>query len=224
MPETPNRTFALTLLCAFFIALAWSGFHPYNYFTWFLEVVPALIALPILVLTYKRFPLTKLLYVLIFFHALILLIGGHFTYAREPVFSWIRDHYHLSRNHYDRLGHFAQGFVPALVAREVLIRNRAVRRGAWVFFLSLAICGMITSLYELFEWRVAVATGTKADDFLGTQGDPWDTQEDMATCYVGALCSLVLLSRYHDRQIDRLTQALEQRDTLAATARTSSSG
>ena len=201
----PNRTYALLLLGAFFVALAWSAVHPYDYFTWFLEIVPALIALPILLFTYRRFPLTKLLYTLIFFHALILIIGGHFTYAREPLFSWIRDYFHLSRNYYDRVGHFAQGFVPALVAREVLIRNKVVvKRGVWVFVLALSICGAITSIYELFEWRVAVATGSKADDFLGTQGDPWDTQEDMATCYVGALCSLLLLSRIHDRQIDAL--------------------
>jgi putative membrane protein len=203
-----NRRYALTLLGAFFVALAWSAIQPYDYFTWFLEVVPALIAVPILLLTYRRFPLTKLLYTLIFIHALILIIGGHFTYAREPLFSWLRDHFHLSRNYYDRVGHFAQGFVPALVAREVLIRNQVVmKRGAWLFILCISICGAITSAYELFEWRVAVATGTKADDFLGTQGDPWDTQEDMATCYVGAFCSLVLLSRFHDRQIEALTQS-----------------
>jgi putative membrane protein len=182
-----------------------SAIHPYNYFTWFLEVVPALIALPILLFTYKRFPLTNLLYTLIFFHALILIIGGHYTYAREPLFTWMRDHFHLQRNYYDRVGHFAQGFVPALVAREVLIRNRIVKRGVWLFVIALSICGAITAVYELFEWRVAVATGTKADDFLGTQGDPWDTQEDMATCFVGALCGLLLLSRYHDHQIERMS-------------------
>src|SRR5438309_10979419 len=117
-----NRQFALTLVGAFVVALAWSAVHPYNYFTWFLEVVPALVALPILLLTYRRFPFSKLVYTFIFLHALILIVGGHFTYAREPFFSWIRDHFHLSRNYYDRVGHFAQGFVPALIAREIFIR------------------------------------------------------------------------------------------------------
>ncbi len=189
---------------AFFIALAWSAVRPFNYFTWFLEVVPALLALPILVLTYKRFPLTRFLYVFIFVHALILIVGGHFTYAREPLFSWIRDHFHLSRNYYDRIGHFAQGFVPALVAREIFIRKNVVKRGAWMFVIVLSVCLAISAAYELFEWRVAVATGTAADDFLGTQGDPWDTQEDMATCLVGAICALLLLSKVHDRQIERM--------------------
>src|SRR5438270_1076007 len=137
-----NRRYALTLLGAFFVALAWSAIQPYDYFTWFLEVVPALIALPILLLTYRRFPLTKLLYTLIFIHALILIIGGHFTYAREPLFSWIRDHFHLSRHYYDRVGHFAQGFVPALLARDVLLRNQVViRRGVRLFILSVAMFG-----------------------------------------------------------------------------------
>jgi putative membrane protein len=196
----------LVLLCAFFVVLAWSAIRPYDYFTWFLEVVPALIALPILLLTYRRFPVTNLLYTLILLHAIILIVGGHYTYAREPLFTWIRDHFHLQRNYYDRVGHFAQGFVPALVAREVLLRNKIVKRGVWVFVVSLAFCGAITAIYELFEWRVAIATGTKADDFLGTQGDPWDTQEDMATCFVGALCGLLLLSRYHDHQIEALNR------------------
>ncbi|HET9698731.1 MAG TPA: GNAT family N-acetyltransferase [Terriglobales bacterium] len=203
--EPDHRRFALTLLGAFFVALAWSAIRPFNYFTWFLEVVPALLALPILVFTYRRFPLTRLLYCFIFLHALILIVGGHFTYAREPLFSWIRDHFHLSRNYYDRVGHFAQGFVPALVAREIFIRKKVVKRGAWMFVVVLCVCLAISAAYELFEWRVAVATGTASDDFLGTQGDPWDTQEDMATCLVGAFCALVLLSKFHDQQIERMT-------------------
>ncbi len=192
------------MLGAFFVALAWSAIHPFSYFTWFLEVVPALVALPILLLTYRRFPLTKLLYTAILIHAVILIIGGHFTYAREPAFSWIRDHFHLSRNYYDRVGHFAQGFVPAMVSREIFIRQNVVKRGRWMFFIVLCVCMAISASYELFEWRVAVATGTAADDFLGTQGDPWDTQEDMATCFVGAVCSLVFMSRFHDRQMERM--------------------
>jgi putative membrane protein len=199
-----NRRFALALLVGFFIALAWSAVGPYSYLTWFLEVVPALVALPVLLLTHRRFPLTKLLYALIFLHALVLIVGGHFTYAREPLFTSIRDHFHLARNYYDRLGHFAQGFVPALIAREVFIRRRIVKRGGWMFAIVLCVCLAIGAAYELFEWRVAVAAGTAADDFLGAQGDPWDTQEDMATCLVGAACGLLFLSRFHDRQLARL--------------------
>ena len=174
---TDNRQYALALLGAFFVALCWSATRPHDYFTWFLEVVPALLAIPILLFSYSRFPLTKLLYTAIFFHALILVIGGHYTYAREPVFSWIRDHFHLSRNYYDRVGHFAQGFVPALVAREIFIRKNVVKRGAWMFVIVLCVCLGISAAYELFEWSVAIATGTAADDFLGTQGDPWDTRK-----------------------------------------------
>ena len=163
--------------------------------------MPALIALPILLYTYHRFPLTRLVYVLILCQALILLVGGHYTYAREPVFSWIRDHWHLSRNYYDRVGHFALGLVPAFVAREILIRKQVVKRGPWLFFIVVSICLAISAAYELFEWRVAVATGSAADDFLGTQGDPWDTQEDMATALVGAVVGLLTLSRLHDHQL-----------------------
>jgi putative membrane protein len=194
------------LLATFFVALAVSAIHPHDYFTWFLEVVPALLALPVLVLTYRRFRLTNLLYTAILMHAIILMIGGHYTYAQQPVFNWIRDHFHLSRNYYDRVGHFAQGFVPALIAREIFIRQNVVKRGRWMFVTVLSVCMAISAMYELFEWRVAVAEGSKADDFLGTQGDPWDTQEDMATCFVGALCALLLLSRYHDHQIEALVE------------------
>jgi putative membrane protein len=205
--KSENSHYALVLLGAFFIALAWSAVHPFNYFTWFLEVVPALIALPILLLTHRRFPLTKMLYTAILIHALILIIGGHFTYAREPLFSWLRDHFHLSRNYYDRVGHFAQGFVPALVAREIFIRKNVVKRGAWMFVVVLCVGLAISATYELFEWRVAVATATASDDFLGTQGDPWDTQEDMATCLIGAFAALLLLSKIHNRQIERMLTA-----------------
>ena len=195
------------MLVVFFVALAISGIRPHDYFTWFLEVVPALLALPILLFTYPRFRLTNLLYTLILVHAIILMIGGHYTYAQEPLFNWIRDNYHLSRNYYDRVGHFAQGFVPALVAREIFIRQNVVKRGRWMFVTVLSVCMAISAMYELFEWRVAVAEGSKADDFLGTQGDPWDTQEDMATCFVGAACALLLLSRYHDHQIEALAES-----------------
>lgn len=207
--------YPLALFILFFVALGISAIRPHDYFTWFLEVVPALIALPILVFTYPRFRLTNLLYTAILVHAVILMVGGHYTYAQEPVFNWIRDHWHLSRNYYDRVGHFAQGFVPALVAREIFVRLNVVKRGRWMFVIVLSVALAISAMYELFEWRVAVAEGSKADDFLGTQGDPWDTQEDMATCFAGALCALLLLSRFHDHQIKALVKPMSKEPTAA---------
>jgi len=194
----------LFLLAVFAALLAWSAIHPHDYFTWVLEIFPALIALGVLVLTYRRFQFTTLVYVLVLLHACILFVGGHYTYAEVPLFNWIRDHFHLARNDYDRLGHFAQGFVPALVAREVLLRRKIVLRGGWLFFIVWSICLAISAAYELLEWRVSVATGSAGDSFLGTQGDPWDTQEDMATAAVGALAALLLLSGWQDRLISRM--------------------
>ncbi len=184
----------------------WSGFTPKDRLTWVLEVFPAVLAAGVLIATRRSFPLTDLLYVLIFFHACILMVGGKYTYAEVPLGNWARDAFHLARNHYDRLGHFAQGFVPAVAAREVLLRRGVVRRGGWLAFLVFSVCMMVSALYELLEWRVAVATGSAADAFLGTQGDPWDTQEDMATCAVGAALALLLLSRLHDRRIEALSR------------------
>jgi len=199
--HTPGRSLLAALLLSFAVILLWSAIRPFDYFTWFLEVVPALIGLAILLPTHRRFPLTTLLYWLIWIHAIILVIGGHYTYAREPIFSWIRDHFHLMRNYYDRVGHFAQGFIPAMVAREILLRKRVVRGRGWLFFIVVSICLAFSALYELVEWRTAVAEGPRANDFLGTQGDPWDTQEDMATCLIGAIVALLTLSRLHDRQL-----------------------
>jgi putative membrane protein len=201
----------LILLGVFSAVLAWSAVHPHDYFTWRLEIFPALIALAVLVFTYKNFQFTTLVYTLIVVHACILFVGGHYTYAEVPLFNWIRDHYHLARNDYDRVGHFAQGFVPAFVARELLLRRKIVKRG-WVPFVVISICLAISAAYELLEWRVAVASGSAADAFLGTQGDPWDTQEDMATALVGASCAVLLFSRLHDRLIARF----ESRGALAA--------
>jgi putative membrane protein len=208
-----SARYPLILLGLFFFALATSAIHPHDYFTWFLEVVPALLALPALLFTYHRFRFTNLVYTAILIHALILIVGGHFTYAQEPVFNWIRDHFHLSRNYYDRVGHFAQGFVPALMAREIFTRLNVVKRGRWMFVVVLGMCLSVSAMYELFEWRVAVWQGSRADDFLGTQGDPWDTQEDMATCFVGALCALLLLSRVHDHQIEALVKPMPEEPT-----------
>jgi putative membrane protein len=200
------------LLCSFAAVLAWSAIHPHDYFTWALEVFPALIGLAVLSLTYRKFQFTTLVYALITIHACILFVGGHYTYAQVPLFNWIRDHFHLARNDYDRVGHFAQGFVPALIAREVLLRNKIVSRRGWIFFLVVSICLAISAAYELLEWRVSVATGAAADAFLGAQGDPWDTQEDMATALVASLLALLSLSGWHDRFIMRM----EEKKSLAA--------
>ena len=203
MPRKQNSVLVL-LLCGFTIVLTWSAVHPHDYFTWVLEIFPAILALAALAITYPKFQFTSFVYLLITLHACILFVGGHYTYAEVPLFNWIRDHYHLARNDYDRLGHFAQGFVPALVAREVLLRQKIVLKRRWLFFIVLSICLAVSAAYELLEWRVAVGTGSAADAFLGTQGDPWDTQEDMATAAVGALTALIFFSRWHDRLIGRM--------------------
>lgn len=213
LPE--QKPALLVLLGVFFLVLAWSAIHPHDYFTWSLEVFPALIALGVLAFTYRRFPFTTFVYVLITIHACILFVGGHYTYALVPLGDWVRDHFHLLRNDYDRVGHFAQGFVPALVAREVLLRRKVVLRRGWLFYIVLSICLAISATYELFEWRVSVATGSTADSFLGTQGDPWDTQEDMATAFVGALVALLFFSRWHDRLIARLEDLLSRKTSGA---------
>lgn len=192
-----------SLLFAFFVVFAWSAIRPHDYFTWFLEVVPAIIGMAVLAATYRRFRFTTLVYVLLLLHAIVLMVGGHYTYAEVPLGNWARDAFHLGRNHYDRLGHFMQGFVPALVAREVLIRRKVVER-RWLYFIVFSICMMVTAVYELFEFAVAKATGTAADAFLGGQGDPWDTQWDMTMCFIGCNMALLLMSKWHDRQMARL--------------------
>jgi putative membrane protein len=181
--------------------LVWSAIKPHDYFTWFLEVLPIFIVAPILLLTYPKFRLTPLVYILLAIHAIILMIGGHYTYAQVPLFNWIRDTFDLSRNYYDRVGHFAQGFIPAIVIRELLLRKSPLEQGKWLFLIVTSICLAFSACYELFEWAVAVLTGTAADDFLGTQGDPWDTQMDMFFALCGAVISQVMLGKYHDRQI-----------------------
>lgn len=183
------------------VVLIWSAIRPHDYFTWVLEVFPGIIAAAILFATYRRFPLTNLLYILVAVHACVLFVGGHYTYAEVPLFNWIRDHFHQARNNYDRVGHFMQGFVPAIAAREVLIRRKVIARRGWVPFIVLCICLAISAAYELFEWTVAVMNGSSADAFLGTQGDPWDTQKDMFTAVIGASTALLTLTRFHDDQI-----------------------
>lgn len=199
--QREQRSVLIVLLAGFTAVLLWSAIHPHDYFTWTLEVFPAMIALAALAVTYPRFQFTNFVYCLITLHACILFVGGHYTYAEVPLFNWVRDHFHLARNDYDRVGHFAQGFIPALVAREVLLRRKIVLQRGWLFFIVLSISLAISAAYELLEWRVAVATGSAADAFLGTQGDPWDTQEDMATAAIGALTALLFFSRWHDRLI-----------------------
>lgn len=182
-------------------ALAVSAVGPYDWTTWWLEVGPVLIGIPILLATYRRFPLTPLLYRLLFVHALILIVGAHYTYARVPLGFWFRDLFDLSRNHYDRLGHLAQGFVPAILTREVLLRLSVVRRGPWLYVLVVSVCLAFSAFYEMLEWWAALLGGEAADSFLGSQGDPWDTQWDMFLALVGAVTSLLLLSRSHDRAL-----------------------
>jgi putative membrane protein len=178
--------------------------HPYDHTTWFMEVAPVLIALPVMAITYRRFPLTTLLYCLIFFHALILITGGAYSYARVPLGFWMQDVMHLSRNPYDKIGHFAQGFVPFIVAREILLRGGYLTNKRMTGFLSVCAVMFISSSYELIEWWSALALGQGADEFLGTQGDPWDTQSDMFFALIGASVAWVTLSRLHDRHIARM--------------------
>ncbi|MGA7827020.1 MAG: DUF2238 domain-containing protein [Geobacteraceae bacterium] len=184
-----------------------SGIAPYDRATWWMEIAPILLAVPVLLATGKRFPLTALAYRLIFFHALILMLGGHYTYARVPLGYWVQDLFDLSRNHYDRLGHFVQGFVPAIVAREVLVRTSPLRPGKWLFFLVTCVCLAVSAGYEFIEWWAALLGGDGATDFLGTQGDPWDTQWDMFLAFIGAMIAQVSLSRRHDRQLRALDRA-----------------
>jgi putative membrane protein len=191
-------------LLVFFIVLIWSAIHPADYFTWFLEVLPALIGLVVMSLTYRTFRLTQLAYALILVHCIILMVGGHYTYAKVPLFDWIRDYFELERNNYDKVGHFAQGFIPAIVAREILIRKAVVNGGRWLSFLVVCFCLAFSALYELIEWWVAVFSGESAEAFLGTQGYVWDTQSDMALALFGAVIGLIVLSRFHDNQLRRL--------------------
>ena len=199
------------LLAIFVLALAVSAIRPHDYFTWWLEVFPALIGIVLVLATARRFPLTPLLYTLLLIHAMILMLGGHYTYAEVPLGFWMERAFGFTRNNYDRIGHFAQGFVPAILAREILIRRDVVRRRGWLFVIVVSICLAVSALYELLEWRVAVMTGSASDAFLGTQGDPWDTQEDMATALVGAITALLVLAPWHERQLARFGSRSETR-------------
>ena len=194
-----NKTILWLLL--FFSVLLWSAIHPKEYFTWFLEVVPALIGLVLMAWTYRSFPLTPLLYILILIHSMVLMVGGHYTYAEVPLFDTIRDILEMERNNYDKVGHFMQGFVPAILAREILIRKEVVRGRGWLNYIVLSIVLAFSAFYELIEWAVAQSSGEGAEAFLGTQGYVWDTQSDMAWALFGGVMALLLLSRYHDHQL-----------------------
>ena len=191
----------LVLLIVTGLVLIGSGIRPFDRVTWWLEVAPVLIGASIVVATFPRFRLSPLLYRLLFLHAVILMVGGHYSYARVPVGFWVQDGFDLSRNHYDRLGHLAQGFIPAILAREILIRLSPLRRGRWLFFLVFSVCLAFSAFYELIELWAALIGGASSESFLGTQGDIWDTQWDMFLCGTGALASLLLLRGIHDRQL-----------------------
>lgn len=191
----------VVLLIVGLALLVWSAIGAYEPGTWVMEVFPIFLAVPVLVLTYRRFPLTPLAYRLILLHAAILMLGGHYTYARVPFGFWMQDLFHFTRNHYDRIGHFAQGFVPAIVTREVLLRRSPLVQGKWLFFLVTAVCLSISACYEFIEWWAAVLGGSAADAFLGTQGDVWDTQWDMLFALIGAIVAQLILAKVHDRQL-----------------------
>jgi putative membrane protein len=205
MAESRVSVYEWVLLTLVLVVLAWSGLDPHDRFTWFLEVAPVLIGLPIIIATRARFPLTPLLCLLLAIHAVILMVGGKYTYAEVPAGFWVQDLLGLERNHYDRLGHFAQGFVPAILAREILWRRSPLRGSRWLGFVVVSICLAFSAFYELIEWWTAAASGAASDAFLGTQGDPWDTQWDMFLALIGANTSLLLLRQVHDRQLASLS-------------------
>jgi len=207
MKIKPINWFFLVSLTAVFV---WSLVKPYDLFTWFLEVLPVLLGAAALLVTNRRFKFTQLVYALLWLHALILIYGGKYTYALNPSFEWIKEVLDLKRNYYDRLGHIAQGFIPAIVVREVLLRTSPLRQGKWLFFITSCICLAISACYEFIEWWVALGSGEAADSFLGSQGDVWDTQWDMFLAMVGAIVSQLLLGKRHDREIEQLHFDIEK--------------
>jgi putative membrane protein len=202
MQRRPSAT-ELVLLGSMVVLLVWSGIHPHDRFTWWLEVAPIFIGVPALILLYPRLRLTPLVYTLIWIHCGILMLGGHYTYAQVPLGFWMEQWFGFTRNHYDRIGHFAQGFIPAMLAREIFIRRSPLAGSRWLPFMVICFCLAFSAFYELVEFWTALAEGSAATDFLGTQGDPWDTQWDMMLALIGAIVSLLLLSRVQDRQLAR---------------------
>ena len=202
MPRRPSL-YELVLLGSMVVLLVWSGIHPHDRFTWWLEVAPIFLGVPALILLYPRLRLTPLVYTLIWIHCGILMLGGHYTYAKVPLGFWMEQWLGFTRNNYDRIGHFAQGFVPAMLAREIFIRRSPLAGSRWLPFMVICFCLAFSAFYELVEFWTALAEGGAATDFLGTQGDPWDTQWDMMLALIGAIVSLLLLSRVQDRQLAR---------------------
>ncbi len=201
-----------TWLTIFFTVLIWSGINPKDYLTWLLETAPAMMAFIVLMATRQRFPLTDLTYGLILFLSLILMIGGHYTYAEVPLFDWFKDVFNQDRNNFDKAAHFAQGFVPAIIAREIIIRNQVLKKTNWLNFFVICICLAISAFYELIEWWVSIISKEAAESFLGTQGYIWDTQSDMALALLGAMVALVTLKQTHDRQLSELLAEYQQFD------------
>ena len=191
-------------IITFFTILLWSGINPKDQFTWFLEVIPAIIGFIVLALTYNKFKLSTLVYSLILIHCIILMIGGHYTYAQVPLFDTIKELLNQDRNNYDKLGHFAQGFIPSIIAREILIRKDIIPKANWRNFFIVCFCLAFSALYELIEWIVALFSKEDANDFLGTQGYIWDTQSDMAIALIGSVLALIILSKYHDKHLEKI--------------------
>ena len=199
-----NKRFHLILLVMLLSILIWSVIEPKDLFIWFLEVLPVIIGVSVLICIYPKYRFSNFIYVLITIESIILIVGGHYTYAEMPIFNWIRDTFDLSRNYYDRLGHFMQGFIPAMIAREIIIRNKVINKKKYLSFIVICICLAISASYELIEFVVAKLTGNAADAFLRTQGDVWDTQWDMLMALIGSVTSLSLFSRYHDKKLAQL--------------------
>lgn len=196
--------FHIFLLGSLLLVLVWSAIKPHDYFTWFLEVLPALLAVSIFALIFKKFRFTNLVYTIVWFHCIVLMVGGKYTYAEVPLFDYFKEVFGLARNNYDKVGHFMQGFSPALIVREVFIRQEIVNGKWWTYFLAVAVPLAFSAFYEFVEWWVAVATGDSAEAFLGTQGYAWDTQTDMFMCFIGSILSLFLLSGRQNRQMKSL--------------------
>jgi putative membrane protein len=206
--QISQKLFFTPMLLILIISLIASGLHPFDRTTWILEILPVVIAVPVLFFTYKNFPLTRFLYFCIFLHALVLIMGGAYSYARVPFGFSLQEWFELSRNPYDKIGHFFQGFVPALVAREILIRKQIINGRKMLAFIIVCIVLAISASYELIEWGAALALGQGADEFLGTQGDPWDTQSDMFLALIGAIAALLIFSRLHDLQLKKIKENL----------------
>jgi putative membrane protein len=195
-----------TLVILFLVGLIISGIQPHDYFTWALEIFPAILGFMVLLATFNTFKFTRLSYWMVLIHCYILFIGGHYTYAEVPLFDWIKEWFHQSRNNYDKVGHFAQGFIPALIARELFIRLEIVQKRSWLPFLTICVCVFISVVYEFLEWFIAIISGESADSFLGTQGYVWDTQSDMLFATIGAISMLITLSKVQDKQIQRIVE------------------